>query len=120
MLSQQCLLDLDLSDKVQLAVEQGTGIVDAPSHHLTQFVGILLRPSQDSFKAAVKAVTDDDGLNFSEGFRGLTPSRGTTPSRTFTPGRTVSPPLPGQILDYVSSLACFIFKLFSRNFNVLT
>lgn len=95
MLSQQCLVDLELSDKVQLAVEQGSGIVDASSHHLTQFVGFLLKPSQECFKAAVKAVTEDEGVNFSEGFRGLTPSRGTTPISSFTPGRTVSPPFPG-------------------------
>ena len=91
MLSQQCLVELELSDKVQLAVETGTGIVDASSHHLTQFVGILLRPSQECFKAAVKAMTEEEGVNFSEGFRGL------TPIRSFTPGRTVSPPLPGWI-----------------------
>ena len=88
MVSQQCLLDLETSDKVQLSAEAGSGISDSGLQHLTQFTGVLLRPSQDTVKATMKILTEDDGLNYSDGFRGLTPSRGTTPLRGFTPARS--------------------------------
>ena len=101
--SQHCLLELDTSDKVQLAAEPGVGISDKRELHFSQFAGLLLRPSQDSFKAAVKTLAEDDGLSFSEGFRGLTPSRGTTPVRGFTPGNTSRgmTPLSGEHLDHL-------------------
>ena len=98
MISQQCLVELEMSDKVQVVAEPGSGIVDAASHHLTQFTGVLLRPADEVIKTAMKAVTEDEGLNFSDGFRGLTPSRGTTPNRGFTPGRHISP-LPGKNIE---------------------
>ena len=88
MISQQCLLELEVSDKVQVSAEAGSGISDSGSQHLTQFTGVLLRPSQDTVKATMKILTEDDGLNYSDGFRGLTPSRGTTPLRGFTPTRS--------------------------------
>ena len=102
-LSQHCLLELDTSDKVQVAAEPGVGISDKRELHFSQFAGLLLRPSQDSFKAAVKTLAEDDGLSFSEGFRGLTPSRGATPVRGFTPGNTSRgiTPLSGEHLDHL-------------------
>ena len=84
MLSQHCLLELETSDKVQVAAEAGSGIADSPALHMTQFTGLLLRPGQDNFKNILKSLAEED-LSVVEGFRGLTPSRGTTPLRGFTP-----------------------------------
>ena len=84
MVSQHCLLELETSDKVQVAVEARCGIADTSALHLTQFTGLLLRPGQESFKTILKSLADEE-LSVGEGFRGLTPSRGTTPLRGFTP-----------------------------------
>ena len=77
----------------QLFSASGSGITDSKTSHYTQFSGVLIRASQDTFKAASKSLAEDENVSISEGFRGFTPSRGSTPSRGFTPSRSrvVSP-----------------------------
>ena len=109
MLSQHCLLELETSDKIQVAVEAGCGIADTSALHLTQFTGLLLRPGQESFKTILKSLADEE-LSLGEGFRGLTPSRGTTPLRGFTPevmsrGMT---PVSGNIIHSPMSLSLML------------
>ena len=106
MVSQHCLLELETSDKIQVAVEAGCGIADTSALHLTQFTGLLLRPGQESFKTILKSLADEE-LSVGEGFRGLTPSRGTTPLRGFTPdvmsrGMT---PVSGNMIKIHSSMS---------------
>jgi len=105
MISQQCLIDLETSDRVQIFAEAGSGISDSSTLHLTQFSGILIRPSQDNFKLAMKAISEEEGLSFSEGFGGLTPSRGATPNRGFTPHRSLTPDFSMSALEQVTSLS---------------
>ena len=110
MVSQHVLLELETSDKIQVAVEAGCGIADTSALHTTQFTGLLLRPSQESFKNILKGLADEE-LSLGEGFRGLTPSRGTTPLRGFTPdvmSRGITP-VSGNIIMMRSSLTLNIF-----------
>ena len=44
MAGQSVLLDLQLGDKMQVYIFTDTGLQDKPNNHLTQFVGLLLRP----------------------------------------------------------------------------
>jgi len=98
MLSQTCFLELDIIDRVQLFSSSGSGISDSKSNHYTQFSGILIRVSPETFKAASKSLAEDENISVAEGFRGFTPARGFTPSRGTTPSRsrgiTPEPSLP--------------------------
>ena len=44
MVSQSVLLNLEVSDKVQIYMFTATGIQDRGPNRLTQFIGLLLRP----------------------------------------------------------------------------
>eukprot|EP00090_Calanus_glacialis_P047592 TRINITY_DN9958_c0_g1_i1.p1 TRINITY_DN9958_c0_g1~~TRINITY_DN9958_c0_g1_i1.p1 ORF type:complete len:890 (+),score=282.79 TRINITY_DN9958_c0_g1_i1:145-2814(+) len=80
MISQTCFLELDVSDRVQVYAVTGTGYTDTKSSHYTQFSGVLLRASQETFKAASRSLTEDEDVSIGEGsFRGFTPMRGFTP-----------------------------------------
>jgi len=80
MISQTCFLELDVSDRVQVYAVTGTGYTDTKSSHYTQFSGVLLRASQETFKAASRSLTEDEDISIGEGsFRGFTPMRGFTP-----------------------------------------
>ena len=83
---------------LQLFSVSGTGISDSKLSHCTQFSGVLLRPSLETFKAASKSLAEDESVSVSEQFRGFTPARGFTPSRGTTPTRsrgiTPEPVLP--------------------------
>jgi len=88
MISQTCILELDISDRVQLFSASGSAIADSKAAHFTQFSGLLIRASQETFKAASKSLAEDENVSVSEGFRGFTPTRGFTPSRGMTPSRS--------------------------------
>jgi len=98
MISQTCILELEISDRVQLFSASGSAIADSRAAHFTQFSGFLIRASQETFKAASKSLAEDENVSVSEGFRGFTPTRGFTPSRGMTPSRsrgiTPEPVLP--------------------------
>jgi len=98
MLSQTCILELEISDRVQLFSASGSAIADSRATHFTQFSGLLIRASQETLKAASKSLAEDENVSVSEGFRGFTPTRGFTPSRGMTPSRsrgiTPEPALP--------------------------
>jgi len=81
MISQTCFLELDVSDRVQVYAVTGTGYTDTKNSHYTQFSGVLLRASPETFKAATKSVTDEEDVSVGDGsFRGFTPMRGFTPA----------------------------------------
>jgi len=88
MISQTCFMELDISDRVQLISASGSAFSDSSTSHLTQFSGVLMRAPQETFKAAIRSISEDENVSIAEGFRGFTPSRGTTPSRGFTPARS--------------------------------
>ena len=44
MVGQSVILELEIGDKVQVYMFTGTGLQDKQSNHLTQFVGLFLRP----------------------------------------------------------------------------
>jgi len=88
MISQTCFLELEISDRVQLFSASGSGISDSKASHFTQFSGVLIRASPDTFKAASKSLAEDENVSVAEGFRGFTPARGFTPTRGFTPSRS--------------------------------
>merc|ERR1719277_941224 len=80
MISQTCFLELDVSDRVQVYAVTGTGYTDGKNSHYTQFSGVLLRASQETFKAASRSLAEDEDVSIGEGsFRGFTPMRGFTP-----------------------------------------
>merc|ERR1712106_554940 len=91
MISQTCFLELEISDRVQLFSASGSAIADSYTSHFTQFSGVLMRASQETFKAASKSLAEDENVSVAEGFRGFTPSRGFTPTRGFTPSRGTTP-----------------------------
>jgi len=91
MISQTCFLELEISDRVQLFSASGSAIADSYTSHHTQFSGVLMRASQETFKAASKSLAEDENVSVAEGFRGFTPSRGFTPTRGFTPSRGTTP-----------------------------
>jgi len=81
MISQTCFLELDISDRVQVYAVTGTGYTDTKNSHYTQFSGVLLRASQETFKAASKSLAEDEDISIAEGsIRGFTPTRGFTPA----------------------------------------
>lgn len=104
MISQTCLMDLDISDRVQVYAVTGTGLSDTKSSHYTQFSGVILRPSPDTFRSAIRQAAQDaeDDVSLGEGsIRGFTP----TPSnvelraasrRTASVTRTAIPEEPKQ------------------------
>jgi len=81
MISQTCLLELDISDRVQVYAGTGTGYTDTKNSHYTQFTGVLMRASQETFKAASRSLAEEEDVSIGEGgsFRGFTPMRGFTP-----------------------------------------
>jgi len=80
MISQTCFLELDVSDRVQVYAVTGTGYTDGKNSHYTQFSGVLLRASQETFKAASRSLAEEEDVSIGEGsFRGFTPMRGFTP-----------------------------------------
>jgi hypothetical protein len=46
MAGQSLLVELEAGDRVQVYVYTFTGLHDKPANHLTQFMGILLRPAE--------------------------------------------------------------------------
>jgi len=82
MISQTCLLELDISDRVQVYAGTGTGYTDTKNSHYTQFTGVLMRASQETFKAASRSLAEEEDVSIGEGgsFRGFTPMRGFTPA----------------------------------------
>ena len=56
----------------------GTGLTDGKSSHYTQFCGVILRASAETFKNASKLMDEED-VSVGGDFRGLTPVRGFTP-----------------------------------------
>jgi len=78
MISQTCMLDLDVSDRVQVYAVTGSGFTDGKSSHYTQFCGVLMRASAETFKNASRMMDEED-ISVGGDFRGLTPVRGFTP-----------------------------------------
>ena len=65
---------------LQVYAVTGTGYTDGKNSHYTQFSGVLLRASQETFKAASRSLTEEEDVSIGEGsFRGFTPMRGFTP-----------------------------------------
>lgn len=56
----------------------GTGFTDGKASHYTQFCGVLLRASAETFRNA-GAMLDEEDVSVGGDFRGLTPVRGLTP-----------------------------------------
>lgn len=79
MISQTCMLELDVSDRVQIYAVTGTGFTDGRSSHYTQFCGVMLRASAETLKAASRGAMEEDDVSVGADFRGLTPVRGFTP-----------------------------------------
>merc|ERR1719192_952760 len=79
MISQTCMLELEVSDKVQIYAVTGTGFTDGRSSHYTQFCGVMLRASAETLKAASRGAMEEDEVSVGADFRGLTPVRGFTP-----------------------------------------
>merc|ERR1719431_2290209 len=71
MISQTCILELEISDRVQLFSASGSAIADSRATHFTQFSGLLIRASQETLKAASKSLAEDENVSVSEGFRGI-------------------------------------------------
>jgi len=97
MITQTCMLDLEIGERVQVYAVTGTGFTDLKSSHYTQFSGLLIRPSADMYDEAAKLTcAEDDELSIRESFRGFTP----TPmdmdrraaSRSSVSRRSVEPP----------------------------
>jgi len=78
MISQTCMLELEVSDRVQVYAVTGTGFTDGKASHYTQFCGVLLRASAETFRNA-GALLDEEDVSVGGDFRGLTPVRGLTP-----------------------------------------
>ena len=95
MISQTCMLELEVSDRVQVWIAinsrslsnfsffqvyavTGTGITDGKSSHYTQFCGVLMRASAETFRNASQLMDEED-VSVGGDFRGLTPVRGLTP-----------------------------------------
>merc|ERR1711902_383084 len=78
MISQTCMMELDVSDRVQVYAVTGTGFTDGKNSHYTQFCGVLLRASAETFKNASKMMDEED-VSVGGDFRGFTPVRGLTP-----------------------------------------
>ena len=96
MISQTCMMELDVSDRVQVNFKlkifliiihsfscqvyavTGTGFTDGKNSHYTQFCGVLLRASAETFKNASKMMDEED-ISVGGDFRGFTPVRGLTP-----------------------------------------
>jgi len=78
MISQTCMMELDVSDRVQVYAVTGTGFTDGKNSHYTQFCGVLLRASAETFKNASKMMDEED-ISVGGDFRGFTPVRGLTP-----------------------------------------
>merc|ERR1712029_443986 len=72
------MLELDVSDRIQVYAVTGTGFTDGKSSHYTQFCGVLLRASAETFKNASRLMDEED-VSVGGDFRGLTPVRGFTP-----------------------------------------
>ena len=79
MISQTCMLELEVSDRVQIYAVTGTGFTDGRSSHYTQFCGVMLRASAETLKAASRGAMEEDDVSVGADFRGLTPVRGFTP-----------------------------------------
>ena len=56
----------------------GTGFTDSKASHYTQFCGVILRASAETFKNA-SGLREEDDISVGGDFRGLTPVRGFTP-----------------------------------------
>ena len=56
----------------------GTGFTDGKASHYTQFCGVLLRASAETFRNA-GSMLDEEDVSVGGDFRGLTPVRGLTP-----------------------------------------
>ena len=61
MVGQSVLLNLQINDKVQVYMFTHTGLQDKRSNHLTQFVGIFLRP--DKFLEDCEPPTITNGIH---------------------------------------------------------
>ena len=61
MVGQSVLLNLNVNDKVQVYMFTHTGLQDKRSNHLTQFVGIFLRP--DKFLEDCEPPTITNGIH---------------------------------------------------------
>jgi len=102
MINQTCFMELEIGDRVQVYAVTGTGLSDTRNSHYTQFSGVMLRPSPDTFRSALRQAQaeNEDDLSIGESsLRGFTPSRdlrGTSARRGPSVTRTItSPPPPG-------------------------
>jgi hypothetical protein len=97
MITQTCMMELEIGERVQVYAVTGTGFTDLKSSHYTQFSGLLVRPSADMFDEAAKLTCgEDDELSIRESFRGFTPTpmdiERRAASRQSVSRRSVEPP----------------------------
>merc|ERR1719244_1073848 len=76
MISQTCMMELEIGDRVQVYAVTGTGLSDMKNSHYTQFSGVILRPSPETVRSAIRqaAQAEEDDISIRESFRGFTPT----------------------------------------------
>jgi len=91
MISQTCMMELEIGDRVQVYAVTGTGLSDMKNSHYTQFSGVILRPSPETVRSAIRqaAQAEEDDISIRESFRGFTPTPSAVELRAASRQRSV-------------------------------